>query len=376
MNTARLAVLLLLVISIGLQPGLASVSGMPATRPVSCPEGMTRVPDTDLCTHGDDPAPPGFDEDHPAPLLPQQRAARMATQLDCIGDGESGARVQVLYVSVSTGVSRYNEVLPSLRGWTAGIDTIVNTSAAETGGVRHVRFAHDASCAPTIPEVHVKSTSFSGMIGELRAQGFDRPDRQYVIWADATTYCGIGTITGSDAGAGYARIDRGCWGPATATHELFHTLGAVSQQAPNASGGWHCIDEYDVMCYSDDPRYPELRIDCPDRAYDQLLDCGNQDYFSTNPPAGSWLATHWNTADSRFLSSGGTPPPLSQPVPPANTSPPTTTPPPTTSPKPKHCRQNSKQKRQKCQRKANRAVAYAADPPTTAHSSQRFVAQV
>jgi hypothetical protein len=365
MNAVRLVMLLLLVISIGLQPGPTSVSGMPATRRVSCPEGMTRVPDTDLCTHGDDPAPPGFDEDHPAPLLPLQRAARLATQLDCTGDGESGARVQVLYVS--TALSRYDEVLPSLRGWTAGVDAIVNDSAAETGGVRHVRFAHDASCAPTIPEVHVTHTDFNGMIGDLRAQGFNRTDRHYVIWADATVYCGIGTVTGTDSGPGYARIDRGCWGAATATHELFHTLGAVSQQAPNASGGWHCIDEYDVMCYSDDPYYPQLRTDCPDRAHDQLLDCGHQDYFSTNPPTGSWLATHWNTANSRFLSGGDTPPPTSPPVPPSGAVPP----PPTTSPKPKpkHCRQHRKQTRRKCQRKADRAATSAANP-RTAQSSQ------
>jgi hypothetical protein len=367
----------LLVIGIGLPLQMASVSGKPATRPAICPEGMTRVPGTDLCTHGDDPVPPGLDEDHPAPLLPERRAVRLAAQLDCVGDGASGVRVQVLYVH--TGVSNYAAVLPSLRGWTAGIDAIVNNSAAKTGGVRHVRFAHDASCVPTIPEVRVSQTSFSGMINDLKAQGYNRTDRQYLIWADVDAYCGIGSISGTDAGPGYARADRGCWDATVATHELFHTLGAVNNGAPNASGGWHCIDQYDVMCYSDDPYYPTMRSDCPDRASGQLLDCGNQDYFSTNPPAGSWLATHWNSANSRFLSSvsSNPPPPVPPtvtPIPPIPTPVPTVTPvPPTsTSPPTKQCRQNSKQARQKCKKKATRVATSAAVPQLFTQSADWF----
>nr|HMN30431.1 Ig-like domain-containing protein [Caldilineaceae bacterium] len=55
------------------------------------------------------------------------------------------------------------------------------------------------------------------------------------------------------------------------------------------------------MCYSDAPHFPTVRYICNQYRFTLLLDCNHDDYFHTNPPAESYLATHWNVADSEFL---------------------------------------------------------------------------
>lgn len=92
---------------------------------------------------------------------------------------------------------------------------------------------------------------------------------------------------------------------ATFLHELAHTLGAVQDSAPNSSGAGHCVDEADIMCYDDDEGGPtQTRLDCPGPApftFDELFDCGGDDYWNAAPAAGSYLAANWNTYDSDFL---------------------------------------------------------------------------
>src|SRR5262249_53538772 len=79
-----------------------------------------------------------------------------------------------------------------------------------------------------------------------------------------------------------------------------------------------CIDEYDIMCYSDYPNYPQMQYLCPNPSDDDtLLDCHHDDYFNTAPAPGSYLATHWNPANNRFLTNA---PPLPAAPPPAATA--------------------------------------------------------
>ena len=278
-----------------------------------------------LCTHGPDAAPTGVDVTGvdvtgaaPVAMVPQAGAGTALSTVSCEGDGTSGNRVQLVYARAASVADRYATMLPSFRQWAARIDEMVNASAAETGGSRRVRYVHDAGCVPTVLNVTLTAAgddTLGKTIDELRAQGHDRSDRKYLVWVDANVYCGIAQVynderpgqenynNGPSTIAGMvARVDTGCWGSTNLVeaHELFHTLGSVQPGAPNASPNGHCTDEYDRMCYPD-AQGVTMRIVCPSIGAENRLDCNHDDYFSTSPPAGSWLATHWNTADSSFL---------------------------------------------------------------------------
>jgi hypothetical protein len=55
------------------------------------------------------------------------------------------------------------------------------------------------------------------------------------------------------------------------------------------------------MCYPDGISAVMSYV-CP-ASFDQRFDCGHDDYFSASPAPESYLATHWNTADSGWLTS-------------------------------------------------------------------------
>jgi hypothetical protein len=68
------------------------------------------------------------------------------------------------------------------------------------------------------------------------------------------------------------------------------------------------------MCYDDDAtadgsvwshgQLVPLAYPCA-KSHSGLLDCGHDDYFSTDPDPNGWLAQHWNVANSSFLTSEG-----------------------------------------------------------------------
>jgi hypothetical protein len=284
------------------------------------------------CTHGPDAAPAGVSLDAPTPA---ELAARQAEDqgLPCIGDGISGYRVQAIYAYPADMASRYASVAPLIRGWAStNVDEIFSASAAESGGTRRVRFVTNGACEVVVDQVALTAAgddTFSNTISQLRSLGYTRPDRKYMVWMDtpggrSSIYCGIAQLYLDDSDSitnhnnGHtsvqgmvSRIDAGCWG-STGTpveaHELMHNLGGVQSSAPHSTGrypspaGGHCTDDNDVMCYDDDGGGPAgTTVVCASTAAERRFDCGDDDYFSTSPPAGSYLDTHWNAADSRFL---------------------------------------------------------------------------
>ncbi|HEX8628474.1 MAG TPA: hypothetical protein VF755_09930 [Catenuloplanes sp.] len=289
------------------------------------------------CTHGPDPAPVGVDVRAPvetatlagtAAALPAPVAGpgTNGDGIACTGDGTTGYRVEAIY-AVAGGTDRYDQVAPLIRtSYAPFVEWQYRTSAAETGGEVHVPFVtvpDTSGCAVVVRREVLSATaddSFSNTVSELRARGYTRTDRRYMVWMDSNVLCGIGQLY-RDSQAGQAnanngyysavsRVDAGCWGYGE-SHEIMHNLGGVQPDAPHATPNFHCRDENDEMCYDDDGSGPVvMQSVCPGRD-GRLFDCNHDDYFLAGvPPTGSYLATHWNTYNSRFLVRG----PLGQPV--------------------------------------------------------------
>jgi hypothetical protein len=318
--------------------------------------------DAQTCTHGPDTPPAGLavrrdiapvTDKAPDPVMPTRESATVPTDAEivrdeggsaltanapalipdpapgdadfimgahdvaCEDDGRSGKRVQVLYLHEFGTVSRYSDFLGSIRNWSAGVDKIFDESAGETGGSRHIRFVTTPQCGVDVSEVQLPPgalSSFANSITALQTLGYNRTDRKYLMFADANVYCGIATYIAdtrvglgnrNNGGPSYGRVDAGCWGALMAAKEVTEMLGAVLVGSPNSSGAGGCLDEYDILC-GEDRSGKKVRVVCP-KKHESRLDCGHDDYFSTAPPAGSYLATHWNIATSEFLlrSDGG-----------------------------------------------------------------------
>ena len=299
-----------------------------------------------LCVHGEDPPPAGADVDERRSA--EELAADTATSLDvaaaasttsCVGDGIGGKRVQALYVVASDKANRASQIVPLIRQWAALTESSFVDSAAQTGGVRRVRWVHDSVCVLDVDTVVVAANaddSFGATITAIQNAGYTSPSRKYLMWVDANVYCGIAQLyphtaktnnLNNGSYAMYSRVDNGCWGystPSVEAHELMHNLGAVQSNSPNHSPYGHCLDDKDTMCYADGPGVVVATV-CPGTENERLFDCNKDDYFNTAPPTNSYLATNWNTADSAFLFDGPHAPTPPDPDPDPDPDPPATT---------------------------------------------------
>jgi len=285
------------------------------------------------CTHGPDPAPKGVDIHHrfesgrvrsgmavPDQQLDPRTSAAANPNAHCFGDGQSGDRVQAIYARASDHTDQYDTIVPYIQKWAAEADAVFDDSAGESGGIRHIRWVTDAACQPTVLHVIVSPTgddTLATTIADLTAQGYARTDRKYVVWMDANELCGISSYYEDDrstdnfnngdptAPATVSRIDNGCWGlgsqgTSIEAHEIMHALGSVMPTAPHATALGHCTDASDRMCYQDASTVVLSNV-CP-QTEEALFDCNKDDYFSAAASPSGYLANHWNTARSSFLS--------------------------------------------------------------------------
>ncbi|GAB3856845.1 hypothetical protein GCM10028801_14500 [Nocardioides maradonensis] len=299
------------------------------------------------CAHEDEP-PPGVDPSVPVStselrdregagptayavaqdlgVAAPSSVAASSPLVPCEGDGTSGYRIQAMYVVEAGRANRFAALQSSFQLWAAGVDDVMNRSAALTGGVRHLRYVTEpgsGGCVAKVLNVTVPSgalASFNATISAIQALGYTDPTRKYLMWTDATSQCGIATLYPGD-GAGqdnpnngyypqYARIDSGCWGfgdgatqHSVEAHELMHMLGGVQNTAPHSTHAGHCWDESDTMCYADGGTHTMVQVCTPEHEY--FYDCNSDDYFTTYADPGSYLDGHWDAADSRFLIGGG-----------------------------------------------------------------------
>ena len=85
----------------------------------------------------------------------------------------------------------------------------------------------------------------------------------------------------------------------------------MQNSAPHASGGFHCYETYDTMCYNDGGSYftggGTLHASCPDVSPTGMyaFDCHGDDYYNVAPAQGTYLADHWDVADSSWLTAPG-----------------------------------------------------------------------
>ena len=299
-------------------------------------------------------APAAVASEPTEPTIDPSRPTATGPQVPCDGDGTSGYRVQAVYAyqeklpayttdpetgkTVPGGGDRFADVEADIQQWAADVSLVYRLSAAQTGGYRDIRWVTEpdghGGCVAKVAKFALSAVAREedglgqmtwDMVGAHsetdQTTPLDADNRKYLTWADspydATELCGVGEDFG-ESGDGqdspgqdnlnnggrpmYARVNRHCWSDDTAAHELTHTLGAVMSASPNHGTIGHCTDENDLMCYKDGPAL--LRYLCP-KSQQFLLDCNGDDYFSTNPAPGSWLDTHWNIANSRFLIGGG-----------------------------------------------------------------------
>lgn len=259
-------------------------------------------------THGpdamEDPASPtSSTTGNPDPLPPV-----------CVANPATQFHSQAIYAVPADQPDRSSTYVANVRKYVGQANAHLRAEGAAEGRTLNYKFRCDATDVVTVSVVRLSvSTStanFSSIVSDLRAKGFSSSFAKYWVWydGDMTDVCGQGSIfndaTGSGANANnngneFALTYRCGW--TTMMHENGHNMGAVQLSAPHSSGGWHCNDGYDIMCYADGGSTSAYTTSpC---YYLRSFDCKKDDYFDPTPPAGSYLANNWNIGATynRFL---------------------------------------------------------------------------
>lgn len=250
-------------------------------------------------THGPDPIPP------PVETIQVMNPRDPA----CAADPVNGHFGIIIYARAHDDVDRFAEMEPQIRDTFRDINGHLYDNAMLFGRERDFimhctggEFTIRNEVLPT----NMADAGFDTIVSDLQDLGYDSFREKYWIWYDDTGACtcgGLGHIWGDErltlenrnngaaAGGTMYGVTFGYLGIRVMMHENGHNLGAVQLGSPNASGGWHCNDGEDIMCYDDGGSTSNYD---PNVCATEDFDCGHDDYFHPNPDPGQWLATHWN----------------------------------------------------------------------------------
>ena len=256
----------------------------------------------------------------------------------------SAAVIKVVYAHPVDAPSRLAKYAPMIE---AGVQTASGFIASSSENTRSIRLDVGTSQGPQCLDIqHVTlplpalsytsspSTAFSLIRTQLKGLlGVQPGVRNYLIYADGIPMGGLAgeaQVYSDDSYAGSSHARGGLFAVLygsggndffgspvayaagstsrihleVALHEIGHNLGAVQPSSPNSTDGFHCRDEWDLLCYDDDGRGGIATFTACGSPYStsyEAWDCGQNDYFNPSPPAGSYLASHWNLYRSVFL---------------------------------------------------------------------------
>lgn len=255
-------------------------------------------------------------------------------------------RIKVLYAGPDGADGLTPETEARIRRVMIGSNNKLYDEAVESGGRSNparLRFDCGKTDEINVIPYELNNGSFEQTVIKAKQAGHTDPQIKYVIFSehDNETACGEAnqypddrlakdnkanrgafneTVDGEFAAEGtYAILyGRFCWQVDIAMHENAHTMGAVEDTAPHATGRGHCDDGYDVMCYDDrdSPEQPNTYSQdvCELGPRGFRFDCNYDTYFDTKPEDGSWLDTHWNLGHKYNLALGfETPRPYHEP---------------------------------------------------------------
>lgn len=241
----------------------------------------------------------------------------------CQGSGTDGLRHQAVYAKLEGNPDNSIQSVATIKSGAAKAERAFRVSANKNGGgVRHLRWVTDASCKLSVINITLPNNDTPLRPEYLRAAGLTAPNRKYVVWLDRSIEKTGVTLWADPDNSGqltYSTINKNAWeSDLVVAHEIMHGLGGApgssdsykmlpSNGAPHSTGESHCTDWGDLMCYVDSGPNRTITTPCPGQQAYALFDCNGDDYYSTAPRSGSWLALHpeRNGALSPYLATTG-----------------------------------------------------------------------